>query len=120
MASGARVRGLRETVRRLERYGVSTQDLKTAFRKIGATVARTADQRVVKKSGDLAGTIRPSNTKNKAVVRAGGYGVKYAGVNNYANPGKRWLNTAADDHERDSILAIEAELRDLIAKYDLT
>src|SRR5574338_46611 len=82
-ARGVEVKGLRAVVRSLEKMGVEAQDLKAAFKRIGTMVATDAKLLAPKKSGALAGSIKPSNTKNKSVVRAGSGKVVYAGVQHY-------------------------------------
>ncbi|WP_311209379.1 MULTISPECIES: hypothetical protein [unclassified Aeromicrobium] len=123
--AGARVVGLRETIRALERYGVEAQDLKDVMERIGTNVVRVAHGRVRVKSGALDNSIRASKTKNKAVVRAGGARVRYAGVQNYGWPahgiaGDLFLNKAADDTLAETIALMEEGLRDLARKYNFT
>lgn len=124
MATGARVVGLRETVRKLERYGVSTQDLKKAFGRISANTANTAESRVPRRTGATAGTIRASKTKNKAVVRAGGARAPGTGPVHYGWPARNipaqpWLSSAADDNTDQSLRLIEQELNDLARRYNI-
>ena len=83
MSDGLEVKGLRETVRTLEKFGVEVADLKAAFKRIGTLVSTEAKSLVSTRTGKLAGNIRPSNTKNKSVIRAGSAGVPYAGPINY-------------------------------------
>lgn len=123
MAAGVRVKGLRETVRNLERLGVSVQDLKDSFKKIGNLVANDAKTRAPRKSGRLASTIKPSNTKNKSVVRAGSAKVPYAGVIHYggynnieAHP---YLTDAVTQHQDEAVKIMEDELKQLIISLGL-
>lgn len=125
MASGVRITGLGDTVRKLERLGVSTDDLKQAFGQIAEEVARDAGRIVPVQTGALAGTIRPARTKNKAVVRAGtGARVPYAGVINYGWPAHgitptEFLTRPANSDLPQKSAAIERNLAALIRKYDL-
>lgn len=125
MTTGARIVGLRETVRALERYGVSTQDLKRAFGRISSNVTRSASSRVPRKSDRLGNTIRPSRTKNKAVVRAGGLGgVRHAGPIHYGWPAhgieaQPFLASAANDATDESVRLMEQELQDLARRYNI-
>lgn len=82
MADSLEVKGLRETIRTLEKFGAEVADLKAAFKRIGTLVSNEAKSLVPKRTGKLASTIKPSNTKNKSVIRAGA-GIKYAGPINY-------------------------------------
>lgn len=124
-SSGARVTGLRETVRSLEKYGVEVDDLKAAFSKITNNVVRAADARVPRgATGLLASTIRPAKSKNKSVVRAGSAKVRYAGVRHWGWPARNiapapFLAGPADDYAPMAVQEITAELNHLIAKYDL-
>lgn len=122
---GVRITGLRETVRDLQRLGVETQDLKDAFRKIGATVARKAETKVTVRTGELRGTIRTGQAKNKAVVRAG-YASRgeYAGVENYGWPSRgiratHFLTDAANENQEQHVDTIEAELARLVRRLNL-
>ncbi len=123
--TGARVQGLRHAVRALERYGVETRDLKAAFQRISRRVVSTAESRVPRgATGRPAASIRPSNAKNKSVVRAGGAAVVYAGPRHYGWPARNitaapFLSSAADDHAQDSIREMEKELRQLARRYNV-
>lgn len=81
--TGVEVRGLRETVRTLEKFGVEVADLKAAFKRIGTLVVNEAKSLAPHRTGKLAGNIRASNTKNKSVIRDGSAAVPYAGPINY-------------------------------------
>lgn len=114
-----RVQGLSETVRNLQRLGVSADDLKEAFGAISRAVVTESSARVRVKTGALKATIRPARTKNKSVVRAGTAGVPYAGVINYARPGDEFLTGPANENTEEKIRHIEAELESLIRRYGL-
>jgi len=122
---GYRIVGLRETVRKLERLGIETQDLKRAFGKIATTVAGEAERDAPHRTGALANSVRPGTAKNKAIVRAGyASRVPYAGAINYGWPahGIRptyFLTDAANRHTREHIAAIEADLSRLIRQLQL-
>lgn len=112
---GLEVTGLRETVRNLERYGAQVSDLKTAFRTIGNVVVTEAKARAPKQSGALANSIRPSNTKNKAVVRVGAARVPYAGVIHYGWPRRHiaanpFLESAAQAKQGEVLATLSREL----------
>lgn len=118
------VKGLKETVRSLERLGTEVRDLKDAFKRIGQLVVTDAQARAPKLSGALAQSIRPSNTKNKSVVRAGSAKVPYAGVQQWGWPqhgieATNYLTDAVDAKQAQVLRSLEEELRDLINKLDL-
>lgn len=121
--SGVRIEGLREAVRALERAGVELSDLKAAFRKIGQNVADDAQTNVNDRSGRLASSIRPSNTKNKAVVRAGSARVPYAGVIEYGGYNnitpQSYLRDAVDRNRQSSVNELEAELEAMARRLGL-
>jgi hypothetical protein len=122
VAGDVQVIGLRETIHKLERLGVSSQDLRTAMGDIAGRVVVEAKAEVNDVTGALGGTVRAGNAKNKAVVRAGGFGVEYAGVNNYGGNGiqaTEFLTGPANAHPEENIRAIEADLRRLVAKLNL-
>lgn len=124
MASAVQVKGLRETVRSLERLGTEVQDLKDAFKRIGNIVVKEAQARAPKLSGALAGSIKASNTKNKSNIRAGSAKVVYAGVQNWGWPahsitGMHYLDGAAAAKRQEVVHALDEELGSLIRKLDL-
>lgn len=124
MASAAiRVKGLRETVRSLERFGAEVSDLKAAFTKIGNLVVDEAKVIAPRRSGKLASTIVASKTKNKSIVRAG-RGIEYAGVIHYGWPSHGiephpFLTTAVEHQQQAAIRTLDAELNNIIRKLDL-
>lgn len=117
--SAIRIDGLAKVIRDLERFGVSSDDLKDAFGGISKDVAQEAGARVRVRSGALQATIRPARTKNKAVVRAGTAGVPYAGVINYYRPGDEFLTGPANEDTAAKVARIERELDQLIRRYGL-
>lgn len=115
--------GLRETIRSLERLGVAVTDMKAVFLKIGNMVAGNAQSLAPRRSGRLAASIKPSKTKNKALVRAGSARVPYAGVIHFggynninANP---FLTEAVRQSQSKAVQEMEDGLQDLIRKYGL-
>lgn len=134
MPSGVKVTGLRETVRSLERAGVEVNDLRAAFTKIGQVVVARAERNVHGRTGALSASIRPSRTKNKAVVRAGSARVPYAGINNYGAtrlktrsgtwvpgryPASHFLTDAANSRPQEYLRILRAEIDRIVRKYRL-
>lgn len=121
--TGVQIEGLRETVRTLEKYGVEASDLKAAFQRIGNLVVNEAKVLAPVMTGRLAGSIKPSNTKNKSIVRAGGAGIPYAGVIHYGGyhniQPHPFLTTALERQQTAAVRAVEEELHGLIRKLDL-
>lgn len=122
-SSSVQINGLKETVRSLEKFGVSAEDLKGAFTKAGTLVATDAKTLVDTKSGALANTIKPSKTKNKSIVRAGSARVVYAGVQHYGGYNnidpQLFLTTAVDRNAQTIISLVDSELDALITQYGL-
>lgn len=122
-ASGVRAEGLREAVRSLEKAGVELDDLKSAFKRIGQEVVDDAKANIPSRSGDLASSIRPSNTKNKAIVRAGSARVPYAGVQEYGGYNNiepmSYLRDSVEDNQQDSITELEREIQSMIRRLGL-
>lgn len=119
-----RVEGLKQTVRSLERLGVETQDLKAGFKKAGNVVVDESRGLVPVLSGKLLNTIRASNTKNKAIVRAGGARVPYAGVIHWGWPGhniepNEFLVEGLANKQEQVLTVIEQELDALIKRLNL-
>lgn len=120
---GVTVKGLKETIRTLEKFGVAVGDMKAAFKRIGQNVADDAKTRTNARSGRLANSIKPSNTKNKSIIRAGSARVPYAGVINYGGYNgiapKNYLNKAVAAKQDETVAALDEELGHLISKYGL-
>lgn len=114
-ATGVRVTGLREVVRDLERLGVEVEDLKGAFLEISEDVAGEARARVRRRTGALAGSIRPARTKSKAVVRAGNStSIAYARVQDART---QFLTGPANEDPEGKARTIDRNLAALIRKY---
>ena len=81
------VEGARELRRTLKAAGDDLSDLT----KVNATISRYVAMRAAamspRKSGRLAGSLRGSQAKASATVRAGGARIPYAGVIHYGWPG---------------------------------
>ena len=84
-ADGARVEitGLRSTIRDLQRMGVEAEELKDLMGSIGDLIADAARPLARRATGTMAGSIRPGRVKTRAVIRAGGARIPYAGVQHY-------------------------------------
>lgn len=86
--SGVRVEGMAELLSKLERLGVNLDDLRTPFRPVAVRAARFASSFAPRRSGALAGSVRPGTSRNKAFITAGGLSVPYAAVQNYGWPAR--------------------------------
>lgn len=120
-----RISGLNEVVRGLQKAGVEVADLKAAFKAISSEGAAIAAALAPKRTGRLAGNIRGSTAKNKAVITAGGARVPYAAVVNYGWParniGASGFMQAADMRLRPTAVRdIEQALNSALARVGLT
>lgn len=118
------VEGLRDLVRNLEKLGVEVADLKDVFLAIGNMVATDARRYAPVKSGKLVATIKPSKTKNKASVRAGGKKASYAGMIQYGWPRKGikpqpFLTRSIDGNRNKAVEMMEQGLADVIERHNL-
>lgn len=82
-SGGVRVDGLTKAVRQLKALGLEIDDLKAAFAAIAAEGASAVQRFTPRKSGRLGDNVRGNRAQSKAVVRAGGSAVPYAGPINY-------------------------------------
>lgn len=121
---GVRVEGLNRVVRALQGLGLEVEDLVNAFTAIATEAAQRAARHVNSRSGRLAGNIRGSKSKNKAVVRAGGAAVPYAGPINYSWParhiaGQQFLQKADQEMQPIAVQKLELDLEAAIARKGL-
>lgn len=107
--------GARTLARTLRKAGVGIADLKAAHAAAGQVVAERAKALAPRQSGALAGGIRASKQQSQAVVRAGGGGVVYAGVQQWGwaarNIGATYFLTNGLRQSRDQV--IETYLREV-------
>lgn len=84
-ADGAKVEitGLRSTLRDMQRMGAEAEELRGLMEQIGELVVSAARPLARRESGAMAGSIRAGRVKTRAVVRAGGARIPYAGVQHY-------------------------------------
>lgn len=90
--STIKVEGMRELRASLKRLGFELDDLKGAHVEVASLVGRRASQMAPKRSGRLAGTMRPGGAAAQAVVRFGGARTPYANAVHWGTgprPGKR-------------------------------
>lgn len=121
MAEGARieVRGLGRLVSTMRRAGVGIEDMKEANRRAGEIVAVAGRQASPRLTGRLASSIRPARQARKAVVRAGGSGIRYARFQEFGsakNPARRYLYGSAERTQPQWTAAYFADLEKIIGK----
>lgn len=119
-----RVQGLRKTLRALENAGAASDDMKDLMHDIGMLVVNAA-QPPRGQTGRLASTLRAGRGKTKAVVRAGGARVPYAGVVHYGWPARNihpqpFLVTAYLAQRGHIYTTLSEGIADLLKKTQLT
>lgn len=82
-----RVEGLAKTLKALSAAGTASEEMRDLMHSIGNIVVSAAHP-PVGPTGRLAGSVRAGRGKTKAVVRAGGARVPYAGVIHYGWPAR--------------------------------
>lgn len=83
------IEGARRLRSTLRKAGASLSDLKAPNRAAATIVAGHAQSVVPRKTGRLAGTIRPAATQRAGIVRAGYKRVPYAGPVHWGWPKRR-------------------------------
>lgn len=120
-----KVEGLTALVRDMQALGVEVDDLKAAFGTIADRGAQLAASFAPRRTGKLAASIKPSKAKNKAIVRAGGARVPYAGAVNYGWPAhgiraSRFLQRTDEALAPDAVNEIDTALTKLITDLGLS
>lgn len=120
-ADGAKVEitGLRSTLRDMQRMGAEAEELRGLMEQIGELVVSAARPLARRASGAMAGSIRAGRVKTRAVVRAGGARIPYAGVQHYGwarrnispNP---YLTQALVSRQSAVLAALDKGLADII------
>lgn len=118
-----RVTGLRETVRSLDQLGRDVGNLGQAMTRAGALVATEARTIARKLSGRMAGSITAVGRRASSLIRAGGPGILYAGVQHYGGyhgiTPNLFLTDALDHKQRAVTQEISDELNSLIRRRNL-
>jgi len=117
-----RTQGLAKTARALEKAGADSTDMKQLMYDIGMLVVRASLPPVL--TGRLASSIRAGRGKTKAVVRAGGARVPYAGVIHYGYPARNiepqpFLLQALQQERGDVFTKLEDGIDDILRKNNL-
>lgn len=117
-----RVKGLSKTVRALTKAGADTQDMKELMHEIGMIVIKASMP--PSQSGALEGSLRAGRGKTKAVAKAGGARVPYAGVIHYGWPARNieatnFLTDALTNNREEVFRKMEEGLGEILKKNDL-
>lgn len=117
-----RVEGLNRTIRALSKAGADAQEMKALMHSIGMLVVNAAV--IPNRTGRLEASVRAGKGKTKAVVRAGGARVPYAGVIHYGWPARNiapneFLRIALQRQQQAVLSTLNAGLDDLLRKNNL-
>jgi len=117
-----RTTGLAKTARALEKAGADSTDMKQLMFDIGMLIVRASLPPVL--TGRLSSSIRAGRGKTKAVVRAGGARVPYAGVIHYGYPARNiepqpFLLSALERKRGDVFTELENGIDDILRKNNL-
>lgn len=120
-----RVEGLGKTLRQMQKAGADAQEMRELMHQLGTIVVHAAQPMARRQSGAMAGTIRAGRGKTKAVVRAGGRRVPYAGVQHYGWPARNiapnpFLSNALQATRPAVLNELDQGLAKLLADADLT
>lgn len=123
-AEGVRVEGLGKAIRQLKALGLEIDDLKAAFATIAAEGAAAVARFAPKRTGRLAGNVRGNRAQSKAVVRAGGAAVPYAGPINYGWKARgiepaHYMRKGEQATAPTAVRRLEAEIEKQIARKGL-
>jgi len=122
-------RGIRDSVKKLEAVGVSVDDLKAQFRRIGEIVLR--DVRPPVKTGALQASIRLSATKSASKIRVGGKKVPYAARSEFGAylhlknggttriVGNKFLQKAIQRNKNKVVRTLARDIQQLFSKHGL-
>ena len=121
---GVRVEGLSKTVRALQGLGLEVDDLKAAFSTIATEAADAITDKVPRRTGRLAASIRGNKAKSKAVVRAGRAAVPYAGAINYGWPKRGiapslYMQRGEQEYTPKAVNRLEEEIESAIRRKGL-
>lgn len=114
------VEGLKETLRRLSRAGADAEDMRELMHSTGQIISDGAVRYApLGKTGDLRASLRAGKGKTKAVIRAGGARVPYAGVQHYGWPerniaGSMYLVKSLNANTNRALTHLEQGLADLL------
>jgi HK97 gp10 family phage protein len=112
------VEGLNRLVSTMRKAGIDLADMKEANRAAGEIVATAGRQVAPRQTGRLAASIRPAKQARRAVVRAGGGGVRYARFQEFGtrkNRATHFLYGSAARTQPVWLAAFERDLAKIIA-----
>lgn len=123
MYGGARLQidGYSEVLRDLYLAGADSDDLKAITRPLAERIAATGRALAPKKSGRLAASIKPKDSRVSVTVRTPTR-VKYAPVRHWGKDGTsgtHFLSRAEETHRAATFAGIEAGIDELLQKRNL-
>lgn len=121
--NGIQVVGLRKVVRQIEKLGVEAEDLKDAFRRIGARALSTANAGTPVSSGALKSSNRQSKRKNSVYLYSGKAKTYYARFVHYGTvkmEARPYLSETVQKDGPWAVKQLEAEMAQLINRLGLS
>ena len=121
--NGVQVVGLRKVVRQIEKLGVEAEDLKAAFRRIGARALSTANAGTPVFSGSLKSTNKQSKRKNSVYLYSGNKKNFYARFVHYGTvkmEARPYLYEAVEKDGPWAVKQLESEMDRLITRLGLS
>lgn len=117
MSALVEVKGAKQLRADLTRAGVDMQEWKDTHALVAGIVAGAV--RAPRRSGRLAGSVRPAGQARAAIVRAGGAKVPYAGVQEWGWPkhgitGRHYLTGAAKSTESRWLTSYETRVQEIV------
>jgi hypothetical protein len=115
--------GNKELRRTMKKAGEDLSDLKDVHQAVGALVAGVAQGLAPKRSGALAGSIRPTRAAAGVAIKAGGAGIPYANPIHWGWPKRNiaanpFLSDAATQSEAQWVALYETELEKIIERVE--
>lgn len=119
--AGIEVEGAAQLRRTLKAAGDDLGDLKAAHRAAAAVVAGAAARAAPKRTGRLAGNIRPAGTKTAAIIRSGSAAVPYANPIHWGWPAHNiaaalYISGPAKQTESTWVALYQTEVKRIIGK----
>jgi HK97 gp10 family phage protein len=123
MSAEIQVKGLKETVRKLQQLGADGKDLKAAMNRIGTKTVTRARTYAPVSTGALLGSLRAGAAKTTVTIRSGSARVKYAKFVEFGTArmaAKPFMRLASAETAPEAKQELEQELRTILNRVGLT
>lgn len=115
------VTGITRLLKDAEAVGIAVEDLKDLTYRLGQPIATLAASLAPRKSGRLAGAIKPSKSKRKVMVRVGSKSLPYAAPQHWgydSRSGEKWLSRAEETLRPHTFAGFGLGIKQLLDKHD--